>query len=98
MSRDDAWNTYVEALALLAKAEEATAAAREGLAAAQEEEESLRLRMHEAREQLEAIAQHEAGGLWISLEHARARRDLSVPPPSSVLREIRDEIATGTAV
>jgi hypothetical protein len=68
VSHEEAWTRYIEGLALLTKAERRTAAAREALHTAESQEDELRRRGHQAREELDAIAKHEAGGLWVSLD------------------------------
>ena len=94
MSREEVWKTYIETMALLAKAESYTAAARQALARAETEEESLRSRSAEAREELEAIAQREAAGLWISFED-HLNSQASPPSPAAALHAIDEARRNG---
>jgi chromosome segregation ATPase len=79
MSRDTVWSAYIESMALLTKAERRTEAARQALEAAEQEEQELRRSVQEAREELDALATREAGGLWISLEDWSRARESSEP-------------------
>ena len=91
MSHEETWNTYIEAMALLTKAEQQTGAARRALEDAEAVEETLRSRIQDARLALDAAARREAGGLWVSLDEWSAERDPSEEPSTaaSVLRSIR---------
>jgi septal ring factor EnvC (AmiA/AmiB activator) len=86
MTRDEIWDRYTEAMALLAKAEKHTAALREALAQAEADEAALRAMIEAARDDLDALARREAGGMWISYRDWIARRDSG--SPAEVLRAI----------
>src|SRR5439155_2880654 len=75
MSREENWNGYIESMALLARAELRTAAARLALEEAEAQEATLRHAVHRARDELDAVAAREAGGLWISLDEWSAKRE-----------------------
>jgi hypothetical protein len=87
VTRDEVWGTYVEAMALLAKAEQQTAEVREALERAEADEVALRRAIDEARDTLEALARREAGGTWVSFDEWASKRD-ETPAAADTLRVI----------
>jgi hypothetical protein len=95
MSRDDVWNRYVEAMALLAKAQAQTAGIRGALADAEADEAELRRIVEDARDSLDNLARREAGGAWVSLDEWLARRT-EVTSPQAALRAVTEARENGT--